>query len=127
MSGADTIRTKLKEAVSALCAAQYVDNKEIKQDGFDAARRLITESLAELSEMERDHEANKKTVCELMIPIEALLMAYPEKGAKPIGLTQGIWDAIRKHMPGVRVAVLGMEDERKAVMCILGSKESPSG
>jgi len=98
-----------------------------KESVVTKARYFITAALAQLDEMERDHEATKKTVLKLMLPIEALLMAYSEKDAKPIGLTQGVWDAIRKNMPIVRVKVLGIEEERKAVLAILGKREETDG
>ena len=120
----ETLEKARKEGLAAL-ENDLVDHARRLADAAIVLTEGVTEALALLDEMDRDHEANKKTIVELMIPIEALLMAYPEKDAKPIGMTQGVWDAIRKSMPIVRLAVLGREEERKAVLAILGKGESP--
>ena len=58
-------------------------------------------------------DGERKLIAELMIPLEALLMAYPEIDAKPLGLTGAIWEAIRNAMPAVRALVLHERKEPK--------------
>ena len=51
----DSIHKILIEVEKALCAAQYVDNREIRQMAFDEARQGIVSALAQLDKQAKKY------------------------------------------------------------------------